>query len=288
MATAHEVGLKTTSTIMFGHLDQPHHWYTFAILSGERCTHVSSPFIFKENHLITSRSLWIQGQAFAAIEKFGKGDWWFHRVCSSSLCAHGGLNLSKWLLTPFHISFLNLDMRCYTVHCKIPVWHSYKNHVLAVAPHEIFAEPLWIRQQMQGALPWVPTPAHGRCHESIIKRCGQAMARSSIIADNVPPCIQLGIETSTKIAWPDHYRCLLFQLSSNQCAHPMQFLSPQILASQAPIYLKGRSRKGPTSRECVLMHSIARLVLHPFITNIQVIHATSSPQAVDWHLLSCC
>ena len=101
MATAHEVGLKTTSTIMFGHLDQPHHWYTFTILSGERCTHVSSPFIFKENHLITSRSLWIQGQAFAAIEKFGKGDWWFHRVCSSSLCAHGGLNLSKWFLHLF-------------------------------------------------------------------------------------------------------------------------------------------------------------------------------------------
>lgn len=24
--TAHRVGLKTTSTIMFGHMDQPHHW----------------------------------------------------------------------------------------------------------------------------------------------------------------------------------------------------------------------------------------------------------------------
>jgi FO synthase len=27
METAHVVGLKTTSTIMFGHLDSPHHWY---------------------------------------------------------------------------------------------------------------------------------------------------------------------------------------------------------------------------------------------------------------------
>ena len=78
-----------------------------------------SIYIFEEIHLITSRSLWIQGQTFAAIEKFGKGDLWFHRVCSSSLCAHGGLNSSKWLLTPFHISFLNLDIRCYTIHCKI-------------------------------------------------------------------------------------------------------------------------------------------------------------------------
>ena len=61
-----------------------------------------------------------------------------------------------------------------------PLWHSYKNHVLAFAPHEAFAELLWIRQQMQRALPWVPTPVHGRCHECITKRCGQAMARSSI------------------------------------------------------------------------------------------------------------
>jgi FO synthase len=35
------------------------------------------------------------------------------------------------------------------------------------------------------------------------------------------------------------------------------------------MYRQGRSRKGPTFREAVLMHSVARLVLHPHITNIQ-------------------
>jgi FO synthase len=38
---------------------------------------------------------------------------------------------------------------------------------------------------------------------------------------------------------------------------------------ESPIYLKGRSRRGPTFREAVLMHAIARLALHPLITNIQ-------------------
>jgi FO synthase len=38
---------------------------------------------------------------------------------------------------------------------------------------------------------------------------------------------------------------------------------------EAPIYLKGQSRKGPTFREAVLMHAVARLVLHPLIRNIQ-------------------
>jgi FO synthase len=38
---------------------------------------------------------------------------------------------------------------------------------------------------------------------------------------------------------------------------------------EAPIYLRGRSRKGPTFREAVLMHAVARLALDPVIPNIQ-------------------
>jgi FO synthase len=35
------------------------------------------------------------------------------------------------------------------------------------------------------------------------------------------------------------------------------------------MYLKGKARKGPTFREAVLMHAVARLALHPHIGNIQ-------------------
>jgi FO synthase len=38
---------------------------------------------------------------------------------------------------------------------------------------------------------------------------------------------------------------------------------------EAPIYLKGRSRRGPTFRETVLMHAVARLALHGHIANVQ-------------------
>jgi FO synthase len=38
---------------------------------------------------------------------------------------------------------------------------------------------------------------------------------------------------------------------------------------EAPLYLRGKTRKGPTWREVKLMHAVARLVLHPLITNIQ-------------------
>jgi FO synthase len=38
---------------------------------------------------------------------------------------------------------------------------------------------------------------------------------------------------------------------------------------EAPIYLKGQARRGPTFREALLVHAVARLALHPWITNIQ-------------------
>jgi len=38
---------------------------------------------------------------------------------------------------------------------------------------------------------------------------------------------------------------------------------------EAPMWRKGLAREGPTFREAVLLHAVARLVLHPYITNIQ-------------------
>ena len=48
-----------------------------------------------------------------------------------------------------------------------------------------------------------------------------------------------------------------------------EFVPLPFVHMEAPIYRKGRARKGPTFRESVLMHAVARLALHPHITNIQ-------------------
>ena len=48
-----------------------------------------------------------------------------------------------------------------------------------------------------------------------------------------------------------------------------EFVPLPFVHMEAPIYLKGRSRRGPTFREAVLMHAVARLVLHSAIANIQ-------------------
>jgi len=48
-----------------------------------------------------------------------------------------------------------------------------------------------------------------------------------------------------------------------------EFVPLPFVPMEAPIYAKGRARRGPTLREAVLMHAVARLVLHPLIPNIQ-------------------
>jgi FO synthase len=48
-----------------------------------------------------------------------------------------------------------------------------------------------------------------------------------------------------------------------------EFVPLPFVHMQSPLYLKGKARRGPTWREALLMHSIARLVLHGAIDSIQ-------------------
>jgi FO synthase len=48
-----------------------------------------------------------------------------------------------------------------------------------------------------------------------------------------------------------------------------EFVPLPFVPMEAPMYLKGTARLGPTYREALLMHAVARLALHPLIPNIQ-------------------
>lgn len=48
-----------------------------------------------------------------------------------------------------------------------------------------------------------------------------------------------------------------------------EFVPLPFVHMESPIYRKGRARRGPSFRETVLMHAVARLALHPVIPNIQ-------------------
>ncbi len=48
-----------------------------------------------------------------------------------------------------------------------------------------------------------------------------------------------------------------------------EFVPLPFVHMEAPLYLKGKARRGPTFREAILVHAVARLALNPHITNIQ-------------------
>jgi FO synthase len=48
-----------------------------------------------------------------------------------------------------------------------------------------------------------------------------------------------------------------------------EFVPLPFVPMEAPIYVKGLARRGPTFREALLVHAVGRLALHPWITNVQ-------------------
>src|SRR6266508_4301413 len=65
-----------------------------------------------------------------------------------------------------------------------------------------------------------------------------------------------------------------------------EFVPLPFVHMEAPIYLKGRARRGPTFGEVLLMHAVGRLALHPQIRNVQVSWVKAGPEGVKAALRS--
>jgi FO synthase len=59
-----------------------------------------------------------------------------------------------------------------------------------------------------------------------------------------------------------------------------EFVPLPFVPMETPIFLRAAARSGPTFREAVLMHAVARLALHPLIPNIQTSWVKMGPEGV--------
>ena len=59
-----------------------------------------------------------------------------------------------------------------------------------------------------------------------------------------------------------------------------EFVPLPFVHMEAPMWLRGRARSGPTFGETLLLHAVARLALHPEITNIQASWVKLGPRGV--------
>ena len=60
-----------------------------------------------------------------------------------------------------------------------------------------------------------------------------------------------------------------------------EFVPLPFVHMEAPMWLQGRARSGPTFGESLLLHAVARLALHPAITNIQASWVKLGPEGVS-------
>ena len=88
---------------------------------------------------------------------------------------------------------------------------------------------------------------------------------------------RLGLRTTATIMYghldnPRHWAQHLLHIRKLQqkTGGFTEFVPLPFIHMESPIFLRGFARRGPTFREAVLMHAIARIVLHPVIQNIQV------------------
>jgi FO synthase len=59
-----------------------------------------------------------------------------------------------------------------------------------------------------------------------------------------------------------------------------EFVPLPFVHMEAPMWLRGQARSGPTFGETLLVHAVARLALHPWITNVQVSWVKLGPAGV--------
>ena len=59
-----------------------------------------------------------------------------------------------------------------------------------------------------------------------------------------------------------------------------EFVPLPFVHMEAPIYLRGGARRGPTFGELLLMHAVGRIALHPWFENVQVSWVKAGPQGV--------
>jgi FO synthase len=94
--------------------------------------------------------------------------------------------------------------------------------------------------------------------------------------DVVGAAHELGLATTSTIMFGhleryEHWARHLLRLRGQQqrTGGFTEFVPLPFVHMEAPLYLKGLARKGPTLREAILMHAVARLALHPHFPNIQ-------------------
>jgi FO synthase len=201
---------------------------------------------------------------------------------ATEVCMQGGIH-------PAYTGATYLEI-CRTVKAVVPKMHVHAfsplevwqgARTLGLSLEEFFAE---LKRAGLGTLP-------GTAAEILDDEVRATLCPDKIKTDEwlevMRTAHRTGFRTTSTIMFghmerPEHWARHLLRLRALQAETGgfTEFVPLPFVHMEAPIYRKGRSRRGPTFREAVLMHAVARLALHPLITNIQASWVKMGPDGV--------
>ncbi len=219
----------------------------------------------KQSENLRGRPYDITGEDIAArcVEAWERG--------ATEVCMQGGIH-------PDYTGQTYLDI-VHTVRSVTP-----ELHIHAFSPLEVWqgaatlgvSVPTFLRQLRLAGLNTLPGTAAEILHDEV---------RASLCPDKLNTAQWLevmaaahaeGLRTTATIMYghidqPRHWASHLLHIRNLQqrTGGFTEFVPLPFVHMEAPMYLKGKARRGPSFREAVLMHAVARLVFHGLIDNIQ-------------------
>lgn len=157
-------------------------------------------------------------------------------------------------------------------------------HIHAFSPLEIFqgAETLkvsltrFLTILKSAGLNTLPGTAAEILHDDVRKEICSDKLSSAQWLQVMTAAHEVGFKTTATIMFghlerPEHWAHHLISIADLQKKTRgfSEFVPLPFVASEAPMYRKGLCRKGPSFRECILMHAIPRIVFHGLIDNVQ-------------------
>ncbi len=157
-------------------------------------------------------------------------------------------------------------------------------HVHAFSPLEVWqgAETLglplaeYLQRLREAGLDTLPGTAAEILHDDVrAELCPDKLSTAQWL-EVMEAAHRAGFRTTATIMYghiemPRHWAAHLLHLRALQqrTGGFTEFVPLPFVHMEAPMYRRGRSRRGPSFREAVLMHAVARLVFHGLIDNIQ-------------------
>ncbi len=190
---------------------------------------------------------------------------------ATEVCMQGGIH-------PDYTGQTYLDI-VHTVRSVTP-----KMHIHAFSPLEVWqgaatlgvSVPVFLRQLRDAGLNTLPGTAAEILHDEVRADLCPDKLNTAQWLEVMAAAHAQGLRTTATIMYghidkPRHWASHLLHIRALQqrTGGFTEFVPLPFVHMEAPMYLKGKARRGPSFREAVLMHAVARLTFHGLIDNIQ-------------------